>query len=629
MRSIRRTVLALVAMAFVLALAAAAADAATEANPLSTKSLMSTIDQYGSSPNHYSGTQADWSEENTVAEQFEADGLKVNSIAYNFPRFRPEHVSLSVESTYFPASAVAPLQYSGTTGPEGIEAPLVAAANGTMPAGAKGKIVVVSALSKGAIATSVPKAIAAEAAAEVFVTNSLDNFPAWEDVNSRQGTGTLPVILIGKKSGAQLLAEAEAEEEADFTLQAELGTATDYDVWGELPGVDTSRKVIVGTPVSSMVPSASERGGGVAILLGLAKHYSEEPLSQRPENLVFLATSGHEVGFLGLPALLQQEHGWFTSADAYVHLGASIGAYTGVENPDGSVTLTGGQSTNLGLHDSENPILESTSVNAFAAAGQPLKNTAMHLGGSGEQVYAYQEGVPEVSANGSSLWFHTAADLPSVVDPEMLAGLAQGFLGSVDAILAQPAGAVIGANAEAKAFAATYVADNHAPGNPEFGTSGFGGPGLQPAGPGLWSYTPPAETKSGGTTTTGSTTPPATVKIGAGSLAGKLSVKGDKLLIPLSCVGDGACSGKASVTSKPKGTKKAVTLASGRYSIAAGKKTTLQLSLTKAGRKLVDSSSAKKGDRKQAKRPKSLPGRFTLDDAGRPSPVTLERPVSL
>jgi PA domain len=630
MRSIRRTVVALGAMTCVLALAAAGAGA-SEPGPLAAGSLMQTIDQYGSSPNHYSGTQADWSEENTVAEQFEADGLKVNSIAYNFPRFRPTQVSLSVDGTYFPASALAPLIYSGTTEAGGITAPLAAAANGTMPAEAAGKIVVVSALSKGAVATSVPKAIAAGAAAEVFVTNSLDNFPAWEDVNSRKGTGTLPVILIGKKSGAELLADAEAGKEADFTLQAELGTATDYDVWGELPGVDTSRRVIVGTPVSSMVPSAAERGGGLAVLLGLAKHYSQEPRSQRSENLVFLATSGHEVGFLGLPALLQQEGSWFTGADAYVHLGASIGAYTGVENPDGSVTLTGGQSTNLGLHDSENPLLESSSVAAFAAAGQPLKNTAMHLGGSGEQVYAYQEGVPEVSANGTSLWFHTAADLPSVVDPEMLAGLAQGFRGSIDAILGQPAGAVVAANAEAKADAATYVADNHAPGNAEFGAAGFGGTGLQPAGPGLWSYTPPAETSGSGSVTIGGplTNPPATAKIGAGSLAGKLSVKGDKLLIPLSCVGDGACSGKVSLTSKPKGEKKAVTLATGRYSIAAGKKTTVRLSLTKAGRKLVESSSVKTTGKKHARPAVSLTGRFTLDDSGRPSPVTLERPVSL
>jgi hypothetical protein len=50
--------------------------------------------------------------------------------------------------------------------------------------------------------------------------------------------------------------------------------------------------------------------------------------------------------------------------------------------------------------------------------------------------------------------------------------------------------------------------------------------------------------------------------------------------------------GKASVTSKPKGKKNAVTLASGSYSIAAGKKATVRLPLTKAGRKLVASSAA-------------------------------------
>jgi hypothetical protein len=455
-------------------------------DPLSTEALMATINQYGSSPDHYSGTQADWSEENTVAEQFAADGLQVHSIAYNFPRFKATKISLITDGHDIASTALAPLLYSGTTGPDGIEAPLEAAANGTIPADAAGKIVVVSQLSKGTIAASVPKAIAAGAKAEVFVTKGPGDLPVWEDVNSRQGTGTLPVLIIGKQSGAEVLADAEAGDHADLTLQAELGTATDYDVWGELPGVDTSRKVIVGTPVSSMVPSASERGGGVAIMLGLAKHYAELPRSQRPENLVFLATSGHEVGFLGLPALIQQKGSWFTGADAYVHLGASIGADTGVENPDGSITKTEGVATNLTLHDSENPILEAGSVNAFAAAGQPLKNAAMHLGGGGEQVYAYQEGTPEISANGGSLWFHTAADLPEVVSPGILTGLAQGFLGSVNSILAQPAGAVIAANTEAKADAVGYVADNHAPGNAEFGATGFGGPGLQPAGAGPW-----------------------------------------------------------------------------------------------------------------------------------------------
>src|SRR5689334_17426406 len=48
-----------------------------EPDPLSAGPLMATIDQYGSSANHYSGTPASWSELNVVAQQFGADGLQV------------------------------------------------------------------------------------------------------------------------------------------------------------------------------------------------------------------------------------------------------------------------------------------------------------------------------------------------------------------------------------------------------------------------------------------------------------------------------------------------------------------------------------------------------------------------
>jgi hypothetical protein len=458
-------------------------------DPLSAGPLMATIDQYGSSPDHYSGTPADWNEENTVANEFRADGLQVGSVAYHFPRFLPTNVALSTDSHDISSAALAPLLYSGTTGPHGLSAPLAAAGNGTIPADAAGKIVVVSQAEKGALDPSIAAAIAAGAKGLVYLTIGVGDLPRKEDVNSRKGTGDFPVLLVGQHSGAEVLADAEAGENADLTLQAQLGTATDYDVWGELPAADNSRRVFVGTPVSSFVPSASERGGGVAIMLGLAKHYAEEPRSQRPETLVFLATSGHEVGFLGLEALIEAKGSWFTDADAYVHLGASLGAPTGVEDADGSITVTPVPPAALGLHDSENPLLETSSIGAFAAAGQPLADTQMHLSGGGEQVYAYQAGVPEISVNGGSLWFHTAADLPSVVDPGILSRLAAGYEGSVDAILAQPAGAIKAANATAAGYAAAQpgLADSRAPVNPVFGAEGVGGPPPQPAGPGPWS----------------------------------------------------------------------------------------------------------------------------------------------
>jgi PA domain len=462
-------------------------------DPLSAEALMATVDQYGSSPNHFSGTSADWSEENNVAQQFSADGLQLGSIAYRFPRFDPTNFGLSTDSHQISTSALAPLLYSGTTGPQGIDAPLLAAGNGTFtPAAAAGKIVVVSQLKKGVLDSSVEAAIAAGAEGLIYVTKGVGDLPKKEDVNSRSGTGTLPVLLVGQTSGAEVLADAEAGESADLTLQAQLGTATDYDVWGVLPGADPSRRVFVGTPVSSMVPSAAERGGGVAILLGLAKHYSEEPRSERPESLVFLATSGHEVGFLGLEALIEAKGSWFTDADAYVHMGASLGSPTGVENPDGSITVTPVPPAGLKLHDSENPLLVSTSEAAFAAAGQPLADEEPHIGGGGEQVYAYSAGVPEIAVNGGGLWFHTAADLPSIVDPGILSREAAGYLGATDAIINEPAGAIKAANTAAEGYAAAApgLADSRAPVNPEFGAAGVGGTPPQVVGPGPWSSGP-------------------------------------------------------------------------------------------------------------------------------------------
>lgn len=460
----------------------------SEPDPLSAEALMATVDQYGSAPNHYSGTPADWAEENTVADQFRADGLQIGSIAYRFPRFDPTNLALSTDSHQIPSSALAPLLYSGTTGPQGTEAPLLAAADGSFePADAAGKIVVVSQLSGGALDSSIAAAIAAGAKGLVYVTDGVGDLPEWEDVNSRDGTGDFPVLLVGKRSGAEVVADAEAGENADLTLQAELGTATDYDVWGILPGADPSRRVFVGTPVSSMVPAAAERGSGLGVLLGLARHYAEEPRSQRPETLVFVATSGHEVGFLGLQALIEAKGGWFTEADAYVHIGSSLGSPTGVENPDGTITVTPTPPAGMKFHNSENPLLESISENAFTAAGVPLVNWPLHLGGTGEQVYAYAAGVPEIAVSAGGFWFHTAADVPSIVDPDILVRQADAYLGSVDGITAEPAGAIRAANAEADGYAASFPVAERTPVNPVLGTDGVGGPPPQVIGPGPWS----------------------------------------------------------------------------------------------------------------------------------------------
>ncbi|MBS1887290.1 MAG: acetylxylan esterase [Actinobacteria bacterium] len=128
----------------------------------------------------------------------------------------------------------------------------------------------------------------------------------------------------------------------------------------------------------------------------------------------------------------------------------------------------------------------------------------------------------------------------------------------------------------------------------------------------------------GGGGTPPTTPPPATIKIGAAGLTGKLTANSKALMVPLRCTGEGACSGQVSVTVKASSGKGRTTLAKGKYSIASGANLTARVPLTKAGAKIVQGRLEIKG-----KRSKTLSGVLQLNDAGRPTTLTLNRPVHL
>src|SRR5262249_47641418 len=80
------------------------------------------------------------------------------------------------------------------------------------------------------------------------------------------------------------------------------------------------------TPRSGWHANASERGGGLACWLEAMRAVAAE----RPSRTVrFIASSGHELGHLGLHAYLDRNPDLARRAVAWVHLGANIGASTG------------------------------------------------------------------------------------------------------------------------------------------------------------------------------------------------------------------------------------------------------------------------------------------------------------
>ncbi len=116
---------------------------------------------------------------------------------------------------------------------------------------------------------------------------------------------------------------------------------------------------------------------------------------------------------------------------------------------------------------------------------------------------------------------------------------------------------------------------------------------------------------------------PAPVKVGVGSLAGKLTANGSAILVPMSCNEEGACSGLTSFSVKQQGKKNRTAIANGNYAIPAGKTMTVRMPLTKTGRKIVKEMTSGKHPKK------NLNGQLVIEDTGRAKKQTSNRAVQL
>jgi hypothetical protein len=117
----------------------------------------------------------------------------------------------------------------------------------------------------------------------------------------------LPALLEGASNGAQCV----------LTINAEPGTLTLRSVVARRRGV--GRSIAVSTPFTGWFRCGAERGPGVALLLALAAH-----LQNRNAPVTLLATTGHEVGHLGMDRALQTLAPRPEATARWVHLGSSI-----------------------------------------------------------------------------------------------------------------------------------------------------------------------------------------------------------------------------------------------------------------------------------------------------------------
>lgn len=110
----------------------------------------------------------------------------------------------------------------------------------------------------------------------------------------------------------------------DITLRIKINLypTKAYNVIAQLKGKNSKLKpLVVMTPRSGWWNCASERAGGIAILLEMMRVFCN---TKPTRDVLFLANSGHELGHLGLDHYLNQNQNIIKEASSWIHLGANI-----------------------------------------------------------------------------------------------------------------------------------------------------------------------------------------------------------------------------------------------------------------------------------------------------------------
>jgi hypothetical protein len=220
-----------------------------------------------------------------------------------------------------------------------------------------------------------------------------------------------PVLQVTSEEGPFLADCARQGAKILLTAHAERLQAAAFNVTTMVPGADESAApLVVMTPRSGWWSCASERGGGLACWLEIMRAMRD---AKPVRDVLFVASSGHELGHLGLDNFMERRPGLVSAAKTWIHLGANIGAAQGAGNI-------------LQASDDET---ESIMAEAMTQAG--LRIDRRHPRGVeplGEAANVHRGGGRFISIIGKNDLFHNPGDRGAdVVDLKVIERFARAF----------------------------------------------------------------------------------------------------------------------------------------------------------------------------------------------------------
>jgi hypothetical protein len=133
-----------------------------------------------------------------------------------------------------------------------------------------------------------------------------------------------PVLQVPSESAGAIAELASRSTEVTVIAQVKRTDADAFNLLAKIDGADGALPpLVVMTPRSGWWTCASERGGGIACWLEVMRALNG---SKPGRDVLFVASSGHELGQLGIEIYAERRPELIKRARAWIHFGANVGA---------------------------------------------------------------------------------------------------------------------------------------------------------------------------------------------------------------------------------------------------------------------------------------------------------------
>ena len=224
-----------------------------------------------------------------------------------------------------------------------------------------------------------------------------------------------PVLQVSSFDSDKLFEWHRTERSVQVVIEANRKPAGSASVVARIAGADDSLSpVVVNTPLSGWWNIAAERGGGIACWIEIMRAMTENTPRR---TIIFSANTGHELGFIGLENLLDQEKDLAKNA-TWVHFGANIGSKTGTK---GTISVSSDSLEEIAKETVAGGVVRPTEVRRVPGS------SVLRAGGEMGSV-ARRGGQKYLSLTNDSEYFHMREDrFSNNIDVDVISSYATAF----------------------------------------------------------------------------------------------------------------------------------------------------------------------------------------------------------